>query len=139
MMEIETYESLCDDALKIRITVFVDEQGFKDEFDDIDEKALHLVMYDGGKPVATCRCFYEDSPECWHIGRVAVLKEYRGMGLGKQVMNEAERRIKLKGGRVCELSSQCRAMGFYESCGYVAEGGIYLDEGCPHIKMTKQI
>lgn len=138
-MEIKAYESLCHDALKIRITVFVDEQGFKDEFDDIDEKALHLVMYDDNKPVATCRCFYEDSPECWHIGRVAVIKEYRGKGLGKEVMFEAERRIKLKGGKMCELSSQCRAQGFYESCGYVAEGEIYLDEGCPHIKMTKQI
>lgn len=138
-MEIKAYESLCHDALKIRITVFVDEQGFRDEFDDIDEKALHLVMYDDNKPVATCRCFYEDSPECWHIGRVAVLKEYRGKGLGKEVMCEAERRIKLKGGKVCELSSQCRAQGFYESCGYVAEGEIYLDEGCPHIKMTKLI
>lgn len=138
-MEIKAYECLCDDALKIRITVFVDEQGFRDEFDDIDSRALHLVMYDGEMPIATCRCFYEDTPECWHIGRVAVLKEYRGKGLGKEVMEEAERLIKIRGGKICELSSQCRAQGFYESCGYEAEGEIYLDEGCPHIKMTKHI
>lgn len=138
-MEIRAYDSLCNDALKIRITVFVEEQGFNDEFDDIDCRALHLVMYDGNKPIATCRCFYEDSPESWHIGRVAVLKEYRKKGLGKEVMAEAERCIKLRGGKMCELSSQCRAKGFYESCGYVAEGGIYLDEGCPHVKMTKHI
>ena len=138
-MEIKAYERLCDDALKIRITVFVEEQGFRDEFDDIDERALHLVAYDGEKAVATCRCFYESDPKVWHIGRVAVLKEYRGKGLGKQVMEEAERRISLKGGKVCELSSQCRARGFYESCGYEAEGEIYLDEGCPHVKMAKHI
>ncbi len=138
-MEIKAYECLCDDALKIRITVFVDEQGFRDEFDDIDARALHLVMYEDNMPIATCRCFYEDSIECWHIGRVAVLKEYRGKGLGKEIMQEAERLIGLKGGKVCELSSQCRARGFYESCGYEAEGEIYLDEGCPHIKMTKHI
>ncbi len=138
-MEIKAFERLCNDALKIRITVFVEEQGFRDEFDDVDERALHLVAYDGEKAVATCRCFYEDDPKVWHIGRVAVLKEYRKKGLGKQVMEEAERRISLRGGKVCELSSQCRARGFYESCGYAAEGEIYLDEGCPHVKMTKRI
>lgn len=138
-MEIKLYKTLCDDALKIRVNVFVEEQGFNDEFDSIDETAFHLVGYIDGVPVATTRFFYENDPKVWHIGRVAVLKEYRKKGLGKMMMERAEKEIKALGGKICELSAQVRASEFYSLCGYRAEGEEYLDEYCPHIKMVKKL
>ena len=58
-MSICVYDSLPDEAVEIRENVFVKEQGFEKEFDEIDEKAIHLVMFDEHlqKPVVTCRIY----------------------------------------------------------------------------------
>ena len=55
-MSICVYDSLPDEAVEIRENVFVKEQGFEKEFDEIDEKAIHLVMFGehSHKPAATC-------------------------------------------------------------------------------------
>ena len=67
------------DPYFIRETVFMDEQGFSEEFDGTDSLALHLTLYlDGAR--AGCARLYEEEGG-WHIGRVAVLKPFRGMGL----------------------------------------------------------
>ena len=56
-MTIKRFDKLCDDAKKIRTEVFVNEQGFSVEFDDIDDIAVHVVGYDEGVPAAVCsRC-----------------------------------------------------------------------------------
>ena len=44
-----------------------------------------------------------------------------------------------RGAKKASLSAQVQAQGFYESCGYTAEGDTYLDEHCPHIHMTKTL
>ena len=56
----ETVERIFDrlplEAVRIRTEVFIDEQGFKDEFDEIDDTAIHLVLYNNDKePTDTCR------------------------------------------------------------------------------------
>ena len=56
-METKVYNVLPEDAVFIRNTVFVEEQGFKEEFDQIDGRAVHMVMYDKDNPVAVCRFF----------------------------------------------------------------------------------
>ena len=56
-MTIKCFDKLPDEAVKIRTLVFVEEQGFKDEFDSIDEIATHIVMFDGDNPVAVGRFF----------------------------------------------------------------------------------
>lgn len=56
-MTIKCYDKQPDEEVKIRTLVFVEEQGFKDEFDSIDETATHLVMFDGDNPVAVGRFF----------------------------------------------------------------------------------
>ena len=59
-MTFRIYDNLCEDAKQIRTEVFVAEQGFETEFDDTDSKARHIVGYDGEKPVAVCRYFYDE-------------------------------------------------------------------------------
>ncbi len=75
-------DKLCEEAKIIREEVFVKEQGFLEEFDDIDDVAKHLVFYVEGKPAATCR-YYRGTAEGEYIaGRIAVRQEFRGRNLG---------------------------------------------------------
>lgn len=126
---------LLPDTHGIREDVFVREQGFHNEFDEIDAVAWHTVIYDNGRPAATGRAFLEDG--AWHIGRVAVRKEFRGKQYGAAVMQALERKIAELGAENVGLSAQVQARGFYEKLGYEAHGGEYLDEHCPHVSMTK--
>lgn len=72
------------DARLIRQQVFVEEQGFVNEFDDIDHEAYHAVIYTGGYPIATGRLFDENGEA--HIGRICVRKAYRGRDLGRMIV-----------------------------------------------------
>lgn len=139
MEEIKIYEYLPEEAKHIRKTVFMDEQGFKEEFDETDGRSLHAVLFIDGKAAATARMFTENSGKSYHIGRVAVLKEYRKSGLGREIMTALCKKAKEAGAETCELSAQCRAKEFYAKLGFTEKGGIYLDEGCPHIYMEKKL
>ena len=124
----------------VRQTVFVDEQGFTDEFDDIDDIAYHVVLFDKDKPVATGRCFTDEKhPKSYHIGRVAVLKEYRNKHLGDMIIKNLEDYIKSTGADTIELSSQYQVKPFYARHGYIEEGEEYLDQFWPHKKMVKKL
>ena len=136
-MEYKKFTGLNSDITAIRTSVFVDEQGFNDEFDEIDKICSHIVLYDSGIPVATCRYFKENG--IYHIGRVAVIKEYRGRHLGDEIMKFAENEIKNDGGKMIEVSAQVRIKEFYSNLGYKEFGEIYFDEYCEHIRMVKEL
>lgn len=127
------------DAKYIREAVFMKEQGFKNEFDELDTICEHLVLYNHGKPVGVARIFTEDGGKIYHIGRVAIMKELRGTGLGSVVMRLATQKIKELGGKKATLSAQVSASKFYETLGFCCEGEQYFDEYCPHICMNKEI
>lgn len=136
-MEIKEYGRLTDEEVQIRNTVFVDEQGFSEEFDYIDDISIHFVIYDGNTAIGVCRIYDENNTGEYHVGRVAVRKEYRGKGIGKMLMDKAFEKIKELGGKCAVLSAQKQAQGFYESCGYKCTGKEYLDQGCPHVEMRR--
>ncbi|MBQ1516806.1 MAG: GNAT family N-acetyltransferase [Clostridia bacterium] len=138
-MEIKTFNYLPDDAKFIRQTVFIDEQGFVEEFDDKDSESLHIVLYENGKPAGTCRVLFNDEKQCYMIGRVAVLQEYRKNHLGSVLLSKAEEYIRSVGEKVCAVSAQCRAESFYRKSGYSAQGDMYYEEYCPHIFMKKTL
>lgn len=123
------------DAKLIRENVFIYEQEFENEFDDIDTQAVHCVVYDGGFPVATGRMFNENGQA--HIGRIAVVKAYRGKKIGSAVVSAMEDYAKAHGYKETALSAQVRAKQFYHKLGYNEFGEEYLDEYCPHIMMKK--
>lgn len=142
-MKIKVYETLPQEAKIIRTRVFMSEQGFKDEFDDIDKISMHFVLYDDDDdddiPAATCRVYYSDKKKSYVIGRIAVEKEYRGKNYGTEIIRYAEIKIIKKGGKQTILSAQCRASEFYRKLGYCEYGESYLVEGCPHIWMRKEL
>lgn len=136
----KVFTSIPEVAKDIRKKVFVDEQGFTAEFDDIDEIAVHLVIFDDNStPIATCRIFKDDDKDFYVLGRLAVIKEYRGKKLGSLLLSEAEKYIKEKGGKCIVLHAQQKVTDFYNKAGFIEFGDLEYDEGCPHIQMKKYI
>ena len=136
-MEYKKFTGLNDDIIGIRTGVFIDEQGFKDEFDETDKTCSHIVLYDNETPVATCRYFEENG--VYHIGRVAVIKEYRNQHSGNEIMQIAEAEILKENGKQIEVSAQVRIKDFYKKLGYKEFGNVYFDEYCEHIAMRKEL
>lgn len=139
-MKISVYEGFTNYAKEIRESVFINEQGFQNEFDEIDSVASHIVLFsDQGKPIATCRVFWNTEMNEYTLGRLAVIKEYRGKNIGSIIVGEAEKYVKKKGGTGIILHAQCRVTDFYKKLGFTEFGNIEDEEGCPHIWMKKSI
>ena len=135
-MKIEIFNALPEAAKQIRITVFMHEQGFVDEFDALDGIATHFVLFDSEIPVATCRVWSQNDTYC--VGRLAVIKCYRGRGLGQEMLEHVEQYVRAKNGVSLSLHAQCRAEAFYRKCGYLPYGDVDYDEGVEHIHMQKR-
>lgn len=129
-----------EDAKRIRQEVFVEEQGFKDEFDDDDPSSLSLVLYLDDEPLGTARIVKVD-PETYKLGRVAVRKKYRGQKVGTYLIKFMEVKARTMGCRKLITDAQLDKMGFYESVGFKEDpnGEVFLEEGVPHMRMSKEI
>ena len=121
-------------AAMIRETVFLDEQQFSRDFDEVDEYAWHAVVYEGDTPVATGR-YFADEQGVHHIGRVAVQKIYRGKKVGAYLMQQLEQLAASQGAKEITLGAQIRASQFYGKQGYTPYGDVFYDEYCEHISM----
>ena len=112
----------------------------REEFDEHDgDGTRYIVLLDDGYPVATCR-FYEIGAGRVALGRVVVLPEYRGRGLGRMVVEEAERWIDELGFREVVIDSRTVAVPFYEKLGYVSVDGSMVKSGSfDCIRMRKRI
>ncbi len=138
-METKIYNQLPDEAKEIRLEVFVKEQGFEEEFDDIDGAATHIVLFDGSQPVGVCRVFTDPESGRTMIGRVAVRKAFRGRGLGAGIIKAAEEYAADSEAGEIWIHSQEQAAGFYSALGYEDTGIHDVEEGCPHILMKKSL
>lgn len=95
-----------DDAFFVRANVFVIEQGFKVEFDDLDKVSWHLTVYDREEPIGAAR-IYKGEDGVWQIGRICVLENYRGKHLGNQILSTCEEKIReLAKGPGCRSSER---------------------------------
>jgi predicted GNAT family N-acyltransferase len=119
-------------AAPIRTVVFVGEQGVPAELemDERDAVCVHAVAFLEGKPVGTGRLL----PDA-HIGRMAVLKESRGKGVGAALLRKLMEAARQRGDREIVLSAQVHAAQFYLAHGYQAIGEVYEEAGIPHQDM----
>ena len=127
-------------CLSLRRRVFIEEQGVPeaDELDGTDDGAIHLLATVQGRPVGTARL--KIAGEAGKIGRVCVLPEARGTGLGRALVLAAVDRLAAEPGvTVAKLSAQADAVGFYERLGFIAHGPVYPDAGIPHRDMTRAL
>ena len=114
--------------------------SLREEFDEHDaDGTRYIVLLDDGYPVATCR-FYAVDPGTVTLGRVVVLPEYRGHGLGARAVTEAERWIRELGYRKIVIDSRVVAVGFYEKLDYRHESDKVIKSGAfDCIRMYKQL
>ncbi len=134
-----TYCSLPKDAIFIRKSVFMEEQGFTEEFDEKDSVAKHVVLYSSENiPMATCRYFQNGENKSYVVGRIAVLKEFRRKHYGAFMLSEVERQVKIAGAEELRLAAQVQATGFYIKMGFSIVGKEFFEEHCPHIWMCKK-
>ena len=126
-----------EDAKKVRELVFMQEQGFTNEFDEIDNIACHITIYEDNQLVGCARVFTQGNAKEVHIGRIAILKPYRKLGYGSKLVQACESQFQQEEVDFV-LSSQYDKKAFYESLGYRERGDIYLDETVPHIEMIKK-
>lgn len=140
MLEYKWIDSgIIDDSFRnLRIEIFVKEQGVpeENEFDEYDLQVPHLVIFSDGEAVATGRIipYGENTVK---IGRIAVKKDKRGLGLGEKIVRELLRKAKEDGAKTVRVGAQTHAVGFYEKCGFSLVGTPeYLEENIPHYDMT---
>ena len=114
--------------------------SLREEFDEHDgDGTRYIVLLEDGYPIATCR-FYPMSQNSAVLGRVVVLPEYRGKGLGVKTVLEAERWMLECGYREVVIDSRLEAVGFYEKLGYRADSGDIVRSGCfDCIRMRKKL
>ena len=119
----------------IRTAVFVEEQGVPGEleWDGLDERAQHVVAVASDEtPIGTGRLL----PDA-HIGRMAVLKEWRGKGVGGALLDTLLVLANQSGFKAVQLHAQTHALGFYRKRGFTAEGAEFMEAGIPHFLMTR--
>ena len=131
------WDSLREDAQKVRIEVFVIEQNVpvELEWDEGDEVSTHAVAYDEqGQPVATGRLLPDG-----HVGRMAVSQSLRGKGIGKQVLIALLEQARQDGHQELVLHAQTHAIPFYERQGFIVEGEEFIEADMPHRLMRKRL
>jgi predicted GNAT family N-acyltransferase len=135
-IELLPWEEARAHASPIRFSVFVEEQGVprEIELDEHDPVCVHAVVFEDGSAVATGRLLPDG-----HIGRMAVLKAWRGRGIGAAILNELMKAASKRGDREVALSAQVHALPFYRAHGFVPVGEEYLEAGIPHQAMKRAL
>ena len=120
----------------MRFTVFVEEQGVpRDiELDDQDPLSLHAVVFEQGKAIGTGRLLPDG-----HIGRMAVLREWRNRGVGALMLDGLMMKAKERGDTEVALSAQVHAVPFYRAHGFVPDGAEYMEAGIRHQAMKRRL
>jgi len=119
----------------IRFAIFVGEQNVPPgiELDDKDAACVHAIAYDdAGKAIGTGRLLPDG-----HIGRMAVVKDWRRRGVGAELLEALIAEAKRRGHKEVVLSAQLQALEFYRVHGFVAEGKVYEEAGILHQQMRK--
>jgi len=120
----------------IREKVFIQEQKVTPEleWDGTDEKAIHFLVFKDEEAIGCARAIVIKSQ--MQLGRMAVLKEYRGQGAGSTLIEKAIVTAKLKQLSSIQISAQCNAINFYVKFGFEVTGDTYLDAEILHRDMT---
>lgn len=127
-----SWEALGEMAGTIRRSVFIEEQRVpqEEEWDGRDPDCLHFLALIDSRPVGTARLLSDG-----HIGRVAVVADQRGNGIGLALMAATIEAAHRHGLTRVELAAQVQALAFYERLGFVAHGEIFMEAGILHRNM----
>lgn len=141
----KTYVRIADwqkdikDIMRIREAVFINEQNVppEQEWDELDAKATHFLAVDGNYAMGTAR-LTKESDHCARISRVAVLKDWRGLHIGDEVLRAAIDEANQQNYTTITLTAQKHATKFYKRFGFVETSEEFLEVGIPHVEMCRQ-
>ena len=157
---VTSFDAAREDITHVRDSVFVHEQNIpaEEEYDQYDPVCTHVVLRCDGGPVATGRLIIEPTEQLevqgqvaghadhhataeptGRFGRIAVLAGYRGRGLGQRLVIELERLARAAGLSSIWFHAQTYAQPFYERLGYQASGAEFIEDGIPHVYMSKRL
>ncbi|MDI9413190.1 MAG: GNAT family N-acetyltransferase [Bacillota bacterium] len=122
-------------SMAIRIKVFVEEQNvpMEEEKDGYDDIAQHFGIFLDNVMIGTGRLII--SGDKGKLGRIAILKEFRGKGYGGKLIKTMITEGTKYGLTEFILGAQLQAIDFYQKLGFEAEGEIFQDGGIPHRTM----
>jgi len=134
LINLETvgFPAYSEEILSLRYRVFSLEQGVDPDIDidGLDDEAIQILALDNGTPVGTGRMLADG-----HIGRIAVLKDYRKAGIGKQIMSCLIEHARNNGLEQVFLGAQVSAVPFYEKLGFCRSGEDYMEANILHTPM----
>jgi predicted GNAT family N-acyltransferase len=121
----------------VRRRVFIEEQGVPEaeEWDAADPDSRHVLAVAGKRDVVGTGRLEPTGK----IGRVAVLPQYRGIGVGSAIVGHLVNQATELGLTQVYLHAQATAVGFYERLGFRAEGPEFDEVGIPHRRMRRGI
>lgn len=122
---------------EVRETVFVVEQNVpvEEEWDALDPKCQHVLARDlDGNPIGTARLTPEHK-----IGRMAVMKDWRGRGVGEAMLQHLIDQARARGWREVSLHAQVSAIGFYGKFGFKPAGERFWEAGIEHQTMRRAL
>jgi len=130
-----TYAENEDKIRAVRHKVFVEGQSVPEELeiDGKDRSCFQVLLIKNDEAIGTGRMERDG-----HIGRIAVLEEYRGMNFGSMIMSKLEDIAEKNGIISTYLNSQKQAIPFYIKLGYEPVGDYFMEAGIEHIKMIKK-
>ncbi|MER6996296.1 GNAT family N-acetyltransferase [Streptomyces sp. NPDC000410] len=128
----------------VRKEVFVVEQRVPEEieYDAHDADAVHLLALGPDGPLGTGRLLIghlPSDPATGSLGRLAVTRAARGLGVGAALVRAIEEAARVRGLAAVDLHAQTHALGFYERLGYEAYGPEFPDAGMPHRAMRRAL
>jgi predicted GNAT family N-acyltransferase len=136
-IELMSWDKAQTIAGPIRFNIFVGEQNVPPgiELDDKDASCMHAIAYDDhGNAIGTGRLLPDG-----HIGRMAVVKDWRRRGIGALILGALMDEARRQGHKEVVLSAQLQAAEFYREQGFEAEGKVYKDAGILHQAMRKKL
>ncbi len=135
-------QELLDACFAIRTAIFVEEQGVPavdefDAYDTLDAEARHILLYVDGVPAASSRLRIVE--QVAKLERICVMLDYRKHGLGRVLIDKLEQMAVAEGLEKAKLHAQVQASGFYERLGYAPASDVFMEDGIPHLLMTKKL
>jgi len=144
-IELTDWAAARAEASEIRKTVFVAEQGVPEELelDERDALCLHALARDEtGRAIGTARLLPSErhgEHAVAHVGRMAVLRPWRGRGVGGALLERLAEAASARGDNELALSAQTHALEFYRAHGFAEEGDEFLDAGIRHRRMRRRL
>ncbi len=129
-----SWQNETDNLRSIREIVFINEQNVPEEmeWDEFDTISKHVLALDNDrKPIGTARLLPDG-----RIGRMAVLKEWRGKGVGSAMLKRLLQELMRQNVTQAILNAQTSVIQFYQKYGFQTEGEEFIEAGIPHIKMV---